>query len=207
MLLSKFMQILFTDEGGAGTGGAGGGSGASDQGGAQGSQPKTYSENEFNELKTQRDNLKSELGTLKSRLQAIEDKDKEAKDLLPAKEAEITRLNSELDTVTKKLTETETKYTELDKNVKKTYLDQLSDEHKKVAKLIPTFEGLVDYVKLNGTQQAAGQDAGKSGGAPNKDYSNSKWNDLSFDEKAVLKDKQPEVWKRMYREHFGFNPS
>lgn len=206
-MLLRSMRILFSDEGGAGSGGNDGGGGAGAGGGAQGGDnSKTYSEKEFNELKTQRDNLKSEMGTLKQRLQTIEEKDKEAKDLLPGKEAEITRLKSELDTVNSKLTDTENKYSELDKTVRKNYLEQLSDEHKKVAKHITSIEGLVEYVKLNAVPPPAGQDAGKAGGAGVKDHSNSKWDDLTFSEKEELKEKQPEVWKRLYREKYGFNP-
>ncbi len=200
------MKILFTDDGGAGAGGAGGGGGAADQGGAQGSQAKTYSENEFNELKTQRDNLKSELGTVKSRLQAIEEKDKEAKDLLPAKEQKIKELEQTVETLSGKLTDTETKLTELDKTARKVYLDQLSDEHKKIAKLIPTVEGLAEYAKLNATTPAAGQDAGRSGGTSAVDYSNMKWDDLSFDQKEEMRTKQPELWKKAYKEKYGTNP-
>ena len=32
------------------------------------------------------------------------------------------------------------------------------------------------------------------------------WDDLTFNEKEELKTKQPDVWTRLYREKYGFNP-
>lgn len=95
------------------------------------------------------------------------------------------------------------KFTALEQGVKQQYYDKLSDEHKKIAELIPTIEGLRDYVSLNAAKPPAGSDSARpgSGGAE----LTAKWDELSYNEKEELRKKRPELWKKLYREKFGFN--
>jgi hypothetical protein len=93
----------------------------------------------------------------------------------------------------------------LESSVRKTYIDQLTDDHQKIAKLIPTVEGLAQYIKLNTKSTPAGTDSGKPGSGY-KDYSGTKWDDLTYDEKEEIRTKRPEVWKKLYKEKFGREP-
>lgn len=95
------------------------------------------------------------------------------------------------------------KFTALEQGVKQQYYEQLPDEHKKIAELIPTIEGLRDYVTLNAAKPPAGSDSARpgSGGAE----LTAKWDELSYNEKEDLRKKRPELWKKLYREKFGFN--
>ena len=72
-----------------------------------------------------------------------------------------------------------------------------------IAELIPTIEGLREYVTLNVAKPPAGSDSARpgSGGAE----LTAKWDELSYNEKEDLRKKRPELWKKLYREKFGFN--
>jgi hypothetical protein len=94
---------------------------------------------------------------------------------------------------------------ELMQKVKTEYLEKLSDEHKKIAELIPTIEGIAEYVKLNEKKQPAGTDTARPG-AGSRDLSGTKWDDLNYEEKEDLRSKRPSLWKKLYREKFGSNP-
>ena len=96
------------------------------------------------------------------------------------------------------------KFTALEQGVKQQYYEQLSDEHKKIAELIPTIEGLRDYVSLNAAKPPAGSDSARPGSGGGAELT-AKWDELSYNEKEDLRKKRPELWKKLYREKFGFN--
>lgn len=108
----------------------------------------------------------------------------------------VTSLQTEKDTLAKN-------YTELEGKIKNDYMEQLSDEHRKIAGLIPTIEGLKEYVKLNAAKPPAGSDSARPGAGTAELAS--RWDDLSYNEKEELRKKRPELWKKLYREKFGFN--
>lgn len=111
-------------------------------------------------------------------------------------EGTVKSLTDEKESVTQK-------FTALEQGVKQQYYEQLTDEHKKIAELIPTIEGLRDYVNLNAVKPLAGSDSARpgTGGAE----LTAKWDELSYNEKEDLRKKRPELWKKLYREKFGFN--
>ena len=113
-------------------------------------------------------------------------------------EISVNSLQSEKESITKR-------YNELETGIKQQYYEQLSDEHKKVAQLIPTVEGLAEYVKLNTQKAPTGSDSARPG-AGFSDSFNSKWDELSYNEKEDLRKKRPELWRKLYREKFGSNP-
>lgn len=121
------------------------------------------------------------------------------------KSKKITELEQALTNLETERNEYKTRLEGLDSSVRKTYLEQLSTEHRKIAGLIPTIEGIAEYVKLNTKSPPAGTDSGKSGSGY-KDYSTTKWDDLKYDEKEEIRAKRPEVWRKLYKEKFGQEP-
>lgn len=111
-------------------------------------------------------------------------------------EGSVKSLTDEKDSVTQK-------FTALEQGIKQQYYEQLPDEHKKIAELIPTIEGLRDYVTLNAAKPPAGSDAARPGTGSAE--LTAKWDELSYNEKEDLRKKRPELWKKLYREKFGFN--
>lgn len=118
-------------------------------------------------------------------------------------ESRIKELEGSVKTLADEKENIKQKFTALEQGVKQQYYEQLSDEHKKIAELIPTIEGLRDYVSLNAAKPPAGSDSARpgSGGAE----LTAKWDELSYNEKEDLRKKRPELWKKLYREKFGFN--
>lgn len=113
-------------------------------------------------------------------------------------EISVNSLQSEKESITKK-------YNELESGIKQQYYEQLSDEHKKIAQLIPTVEGIAEYVKLNTQQAPAGSDSARPGAGFSENF-NSKWDELNYNEKEDLRKKRPEQWRKLYRDKFGSNP-
>lgn len=118
-------------------------------------------------------------------------------------ESRIKELEGSVKSLTDEKESITQKFTALEQGVKQQYYEQLTDEHKKIAELIPTMEGLRDYVSLNAAKPPAGSDSARpgSGGAE----LSAKWDELSYNEKEDLRKKRPELWKKLYREKFGFN--
>lgn len=206
----KGMQILFNEDGGAGSGGAGG------NGGAGTEPPKTYSESEFNDVKQRADAEKEKARNLEvERDRAIAEAEKlkkeksetglADKELAEARGKRITELENSLAETTKTVNEIKTEKKALEDSVRKSYIDQLPEEHKGIANLIPTVEGLAEYVKVNAAGPKAGQDAGKPGGGT-VDTTNKKWKDLSQKDLDTLYSTKPEEWRKLYKEHYGTNP-
>lgn len=205
------MRILFTDEPGGGAGGAGG------NGGAGTEQKKTYSESEFNDVKARADaekerarTLEVERDRLKAEAERLKNEKSEAgladKELAEARGKKITELEASIADITKTAEEVKTAKKALEDSVRKTYIDQLPDEHKAIANLIPTVEGLAEYVKVNGTGKPLGQDPGRSGGTGVVDTTNKKWGDLSQKELDELYASKPDEWRRLFKEKYGRNP-
>ncbi|MBZ0204250.1 MAG: hypothetical protein K8I03_14640 [Ignavibacteria bacterium] len=178
----KYMpeMILFSAADGGGQGGGGGRD-----------ENITISKDEHTALTGKVDSLEKE--SARSKLLEAENTKK-----LNELKAEISKITTERDGL-------RVKFESLQSSVKKSYLDQLSDEHKNIAGQLPTIEGLAEYVKLNAKQPPAGTDSGKPG-AGYKDYTSVKWDDMSYDEKEDVRKKRPEMWKKLYKEKFGRNP-
>jgi hypothetical protein len=144
---------------------------------------------------------KAEFGQLKAEAsktaEITEASERQSKKILELEQA-LTNLETQRN-------EYKTRLEGLDSSVRKTYLDQLTGDHQKIAKLIPTLEGLTDYVKLNTKTPPAGTDSGKPG-AGYKDYTGTKWDDLKYDEKEEIRTKRPDLWRRLYKEKFGQEP-
>jgi hypothetical protein len=109
----------------------------------------------------------------------------------------ITELEQALNNLEAQKEEYRTRFEGLESSVKAEYIERLPEEHKTVAKLIPTIEGLAEYVKLNSRKPA---------GNTGKEFPNSKWDDLSYNEKEDIRKKRPELWRKIYKEKFGHNP-
>ena len=169
------MEILFNTDGSS--------SGA---GSSAGEESVTLTKAEHEKLKNDSD----ELVKLKEKGSSTETE--KIKEL----EISVNTLRTEKESISKR-------YNELETGIKQQYYEQLSDEHKKIAELIPTIEGLRDYVTLNAAKPPAGSDSARpgSGGAE----LTAKWDELSYNEKEDLRKKRPELWKKLYREKFGFN--
>lgn len=118
-------------------------------------------------------------------------------------ESKIKELEGSVKSLTDEKESVTQKFTALEQGVKQQFYEQLSEEHKKIAELIPTIEGLRDYVGLNSAKPPAGSDSARpgTGGAE----LTAKWDELSHNEKEDLRKKRPELWKKLYREKFGFN--
>ncbi len=113
-------------------------------------------------------------------------------------ESSVNSLRTEKESITKR-------YNELETGIKQQYYEQLSDDHKKIAQLIPTVEGLAEYVKLNTQKAPAGSDTARPG-AGYSEANTAKWDELNYNEKEELRKKRPELWRKLYREKFGTNP-
>lgn len=139
---------------------------------------------------------------LKGKLKAIEDaKTIESGEFKPLYEQEKTKREAlEADAADAKA-----KLEAIETAVKEDLFAQLPEEHKGIAKLIPTIEGLREYVKVNALKPAPGQDPGKPGtGAV--DYKDKKWDDLDYNEKMKLEKDNPDVYKKLYKDKYGTNP-
>ena len=130
-------------------------------------------------------------------IEITETSEKQSKKILELEQA-LTNLETERN-------DYKTRLEGLDSSVRKTYLEHLNDEHRKVAEHIPSIEGLAQYVKLNTKSPPAGTDSGKPG-AGYRDYSGTKWDDLKYEEKEEIRTKRPEVWRKLYKEKFGQEP-
>lgn len=148
---------------------------------------------------------RTEYDELTGKIALLEENAGKSKSLEDENSKKVKELQSGLSNITAERDELKDKFTALTNSVKRTYLEQLSDEHKSIAVHLPTIESLAEYVILNRKQPPAGTDSGKSG-AGYKDYSAVKWDDMSYDEKEDLRKKRPEVWKKLYKGKFGRNP-
>lgn len=149
--------------------------------------------------------LVEEKRKVEAELKAFKDKGKEASELLPEKEQRIKELEGQLtETKTAKEAE-EQKRIALETSVKKSYIDQLPENHKGIASLIPTIDGLAEYVKLNGTPPPPPSNSGKPG-TGNIDTTGKKWEDFNDTELADLRKANFKEYSRLYREVYGVNP-
>lgn len=119
-------------------------------------------------------------------------------------EGRIKELEGSVNALTGEKEELAQRFADLEGNVKQQFYEQLPEEHKKIAELIPTIEGLKEYVKLNAAKPPAGSDSNRPGTGTGDNF-NSKWDELSYNEKEELRKKRPELWRKLYREKFGFN--
>lgn len=171
------MEILFNTDGSS----SGGGSSA-------GEESVTLTKAEHEKLKNDSD----ELVKLKEKGSSTETE--KIKEL----EISVNTLRTEKESISKR-------YNELETGIKQQYYEQLSDEHKKIAQLIPSVEGLAEYVKLNTQKPPAGSDSARPG-AGYSEANTAKWDELNYNEKEELRKKRPELWRKLYREKFGSNP-
>lgn len=174
----KKMKILFNTDGGSSS--AGGSSGT---------------EETISIPKAEHEKLVSESGELAKLKDSSGKFQKENSAKVKELENSLNTLKGENESITQK-------YNELEGGIKQNYYEQLSDEHKKIAKLIPTVEGIAEYVKLNTQKPPAGSDSARPG-AGTSDNFNAKWDELSYTEKEDLRKKRPELWRKLYREKFG----
>lgn len=119
--------------------------------------------------------------------------------------AKVKLLEEENETLKKGKETAESSLAGLELTVKNEYLERLSEDHRKIAALIPSIEGLAKYVKLNEAKPPAGADTTRPGSG-GRDMPGAKWDDLGYDEKEDLRVKRPALWKKLYREKFGTKP-
>lgn len=176
----KTIEILFNSDGGSPGGGNSG------------------SEGTITLSKAEHENLVNESAELTKLKENKNSSSNENTVKIKELESSVNSLKLEKESITKK-------YNELETGIKQQYYEQLSDEHKKIAQLIPTVEGIAEYVKLNTQKAPAGSDSARPG-AGFSDNFNSKWDELNYNEKEELRRKRPEQWRKLYREKFGSNP-
>lgn len=150
-------------------------------------------------------NLVEEKRKVEQELKVLKDKDKNAAELLPEKENKIAELEKTLTEITEAKTAEETKRKDLEASIRKTYLEQLPEEHRAIASLIPTIDGLVGYTKLNAVK-APPSDSGKTG-TGNVDTTGKKWNDLNEVELAELRKSNFREYAKLYKEEYGIVPT
>lgn len=137
-----------------------------------------------------------------AKLEAAVEERKKAEEELSAK---IKLLEEEKESLKKGKETAENNLAGLELTVKNEYLDRLSEDHRKIAALIPSIEGLAKYVKLNEAKLPAATDTTRPGSG-GRDIPGAKWDDLSYDEKEDLRVKRPALWKKLYKEKFGTKP-
>lgn len=162
----------------------------------------TFLEAESKKAFKERDDAKAEL---KTSLEEETNKTSENLRLAEEKAQKITELEQALSKLETEKQDYKASFEGLEGSVRKSYLEQLSDEHKNIAGLIPTIEGLAEYVKLNRAGAPAGTDSGKPGSG-HKDYTSSKWDDLNHEEKEEIRTKRPDLWRKLYKDKFGTEP-
>ena len=148
---------------------------------------------------------KKEHAGLTGKIESLEKESSKSKLLEEENSKKLGELQAEIRNISTQRDDLKNKYGSLHDNVKKSYLNQLTEEHRNIAGQLPTIEGLAEYVKLNSKQPPAGADSGKPGSGF-KDYSAVKWDDMSYDEKEDVRKKRPEMWKKLYKDKFGRNP-
>lgn len=162
--ITRFMQILFTEDGGAG-----GGEGDPKPGEGEG-DPKTYSEEVFKGVVKQRDEFKgkvtdltTKVDELTAQLKKISDDDLKNKGDL---QTLLDNAKAELETTKNKLTDTETKLNEktteleaIETDTKKELLTKLTKEQKEFIKDKPVAE-IREFVKLVAGSNSADPDNG-----------------------------------------------
>ncbi len=173
----KKMKILFNTDAGTGAGGSSG------------------TEETITLPKAEHEKLVNESGELGKMKESSNKSQKE-------NSAKISELENSLKTLKSENESISQKYNELEGGIKQQYYEQLSEEHKKIAQLIPTVEGIAEYVKLNTQKPPAGSDSARPG-AGTSDNFNAKWDELSYTEKEDLRKKRPALWRKLYREKFG----
>lgn len=132
---------------------------------------------------------------------AVQEKKKTEEEL----SSKIKLLEEEKESLKKEKDTAENNLAGLELTVKNEYLERLSEDHRIIAALIPSIEGLAKYVKLNEAKLPAGADTTRPGSG-GRDMPGAKWDDLSYDEKEDLRVKRPALWKKLYREKFGTKP-
>lgn len=137
-----------------------------------------------------------------AKLEAAQQEKQKAEEELGSK---IKLLEEEKESLKKEKETAESSLAGLELTVKNEYLERLSEDHRKIAALIPSIEGLAKYVKLNEAKLPAGTDNTRPG-TGSRDIPGAKWDDLSYDEKEDLRVKRPSLWKKLYKEKFGTKP-
>lgn len=150
--------------------------------------------------------LVEEKRRIEAELKAFKDKGKEATELLPEKEQRISQLETQLAEIQTAKEAEEQKRIALETSVKDSYLKQLPENHRGIASLIPTIEGIAEYVKLNGTPPPPPSDNGKVG-TGNIETTGKKWDDFNDTELADLRKANFKEYSRLYRENYGLNPT
>lgn len=196
------IRFLLTDDPGAGGGG----------GGAETDTVESLKAKlaEANDKLIKETNIKEDVikqrDKLKADIRAAEDADAieagRIKELYEKTKAEKDKISAELEEA-KTYKE---KLLDMEKTTRQELIDQLPEEHKAIASLIPAIDGLRNYVKLNAAKPPAGSDPGRPGGKGKVDYSNTKWDDLTFDDKADLEKNDKVTYARLYKEKYGINP-
>ena len=119
--------------------------------------------------------------------------------------SKIKQLEEDKEILKKEKETAENSLADLETSVKNEYLEKLNEDHRKIAALIPSLEGLAKYVKLNEAKLPAATDTARPG-TGSRDSPGAKWDDLSYDEKEDLRVKRPALWKKLYKEKFGTRP-
>lgn len=127
------------------------------------------------------------------------------KDDLTQSESKISELQAELTRISSEKELIASRFKELETNIKEEYLSQLLPEHRNIAKLIPSLEGLKQYVKINSAYRNSGTDSVPPGRSITE-FLSAQWDDLSFNQKEELRVKNPDLWKKLCKQKFGFSP-
>lgn len=157
---------------------------------------------EIEKLRAIKDDVVKQRDELKEKLRSIEEtKLKESekwKELADLKARELEAKELELNS----LTEFKTKYTELETALKSELLENLSDEHKELAKDFD-IQKLKTYVKLNGKPKSS-VDSTPSGGGLRFVAENKKYDDYTSEQLAEISKMNPELYVKLRKEKFNF---
>lgn len=154
-----------------------------------------YLESEFKSVIKQRDELKKKFSKIETD-EAV--KRGEFEKVINEKSKELESLQTEIEQ-TKVYKE---KFEKLENEIRIDLLSQLSEEHKKIAKMLPV-ETLREYVKINSSNKLS-MDTGTNGRG-SKDYSQVKdLTELTAAELEDMRKSQPNVYARLYKAKYPF---
>lgn len=174
--------------------------------------PKTYSEDEFKKLVSQRDELKknqnslqTELDKIKAQIKTADEDDLKKKGelqtLLDKKEAELAETRT-------KAADAETfkqKYEDLDKSIREKHLSELDDDElKEIADKLPT-DMLMRFVEKN--KKTNGMEAGRPGGKTKITLDGKKWEDFNSKDLELIRSSDFTGYSRLYYDKYKRMPT
>lgn len=153
---------------------------------------------------------KDEYLKLQQKLEQLEAKQKEDERKANEKKGEYKKLYDEEKAKNDALAKDSEELKTLRDGMKKEFLDSLPETeretHKKVLDNINDVSLIRDYAKIHQKEETPGTDGGKPGQGKSISIKDKKYDDFTMAERSILADKQPDDYKKLYREKFGSDP-